>query len=175
MVWLKLLIALDNCWCPCITSTEGALRRPKSNDDHEQRWTKIRKTKRQKDRQTEKFRFLKPHNMSKRVDECRKRHENHSKDMIDISRQWQIHGQRQTQRQERRRRRRMSESQRVGVGHHNFWSIGLDDLWSRKICRPKMNVWSQALYSSQMILFDCHFMFGRAPWSLKNNCRYSTM
>ena len=23
------------------------------------------------------------------------------------------------------------------VGHHSFWSIDLDDLWSKKICRPE--------------------------------------
>ena len=109
------------------------------------------KTERQKDRthRQKKLDFrshIECRRMSENVGECRKRHENHSKDMIDISRQWQIHGQRQTQRQERWRHRRMSESQRVRVGHHNFWSIGLDDLWSRKICRPKMIVWSGAIF-----------------------------
>ena len=33
----------------------------------------------------------------------------------------------------------------VGVGHHNFWSIVLDDQWSKRICRPKMIVWSLIL------------------------------
>ena len=33
----------------------------------------------------------------------------------------------------------------VGVGHHNLWYIVLDDLWSKKICRLKMIVWSLVL------------------------------
>ena len=33
-------------------------------------------------------------------------------------------------------------------GHHHFWSIVLDDLWSKNICRPKMIVWSPVLHSS---------------------------
>ena len=35
----------------------------------------------------------------------------------------------------------------VGVGHHNFWSIVLDDLWSKKICKPRMIVSSPVLHS----------------------------
>ena len=49
----------------------------------------------------------------------------------------------------------------VGVTHHNFWSIVLNDLWSKKICRPKMIVCSLVLLSSQMILltlFWCQWL-----------------
>ena len=35
----------------------------------------------------------------------------------------------------------------------NFWSIVLDDHWSKKIYKPMMIVWWPVLYSSQMILF----------------------
>jgi hypothetical protein len=38
------------------------------------------------------------------------------------------------------------------VDHQNFWSIVLDNIWSKKIYRPKMIVWWQLLYSPQMIL-----------------------
>ena len=37
----------------------------------------------------------------------------------------------------------------------NFWSILLDNYWSKKIYRLKMIVWWLLLYSSQMILFTC--------------------
>ena len=42
----------------------------------------------------------------------------------------------------------------VGVGNHTFQSVVLDDLWYKKICRPKMAVWSLMLHSSFMILFE---------------------
>ena len=40
-----------------------------------------------------------------------------------------------------------------GVVITNFWSIVLDDHWSKKIYRPKMIAWWLVLYSFQMILF----------------------
>ena len=39
------------------------------------------------------------------------------------------------------------EAKVMGVGHHNFWSIVLDDLWSKRICRPEILVWSPVLHS----------------------------
>ena len=43
-----------------------------------------------------------------------------------------------------------------GVVITNFWSIVLDDHWSKKIYRSKMIVWWPVLYSSPMILFFHH-------------------
>ena len=45
----------------------------------------------------------------------------------------------------------------------NFWSIVLDDHWSKKIYRPKMIVWSPVLYSSQLILFQ--FLQPSVKWT----------
>ena len=33
-----------------------------------------------------------------------------------------------------------------GRCHQDFWSIKLDDLWSKKVCGPKMIVWSGATF-----------------------------
>ena len=40
-------------------------------------------------------------------------------------------------------------TQGVGVGHHNFWSIVLDNIWSKyMISRPTMIHWTPVLHSS---------------------------
>ena len=45
----------------------------------------------------------------------------------------------------------------VGVSHHNFWSIVSDDLWSKKIWRPKMIVWLPVLHSCLDDLVDYYW------------------
>ena len=58
-----------------------------------------------------------------------------------------------------------------GGGSVIFWSIVLDDLWSKKICKPKMIVWSPVLYSSEMILFLWLYCLikGRIPLPIQMN------
>ena len=57
-----------------------------------------------------------------------------------------------------------------GVGHHNFWSIVLDDHWSKKIYKPKMIVWSGAIIHPSMILFaPKHPRFGQKALDYGSN------